>query len=88
MLDQIGHHLADRPEAIEQIENEADRRLRLFVGIERCFARGAALAPVGVGLPSSPRPALALRPASIRAFRICNSASDIVPLKPSSRRSL
>ena len=30
MFDQIRHHLPDRPEPIEQIEDEADRRLRLF----------------------------------------------------------
>ena len=68
MFDQIGHHLADRPEPIEQIEDEADRRLRLFVGIERHLARGTAhvahrhglaqLAPSRLGFPAREHPRL------------------------------
>ena len=42
VLDQIGHDLADRLEAIKQIKNEADRGLRLLIRIERRFAGGTA----------------------------------------------
>jgi len=38
-------------------------------------------------LESSPRRALLSCPPRMRAFKICNSASLIVPLRPSSRRS-
>ena len=41
VVDQIAHHLADRAKADEQIEHQADRGLRLFVGIERDLARRA-----------------------------------------------
>ena len=68
VFDQIGHHLADRLVAIEQIEHEADRRLRLFVGVERHFARGTAhvahrhglaqFAPSRLGFPAREHPRL------------------------------
>ena len=39
--------------------------------------------PAGSGTASSPRPALASRPAAIRCLIRCSSTSLIVPFKPS-----
>ena len=68
VFDQIDHHLADRLEAIEQVEDQADRRLRLLVRIERHLARGAAhiahrhglaqFAPPRLGFPAREHPRL------------------------------
>ena len=68
VLDQVGHHLADRPEAIEQVEDQTDRRLRLLVGIEDDLARGTAhvadghgfaeFAPTRLGFPARQHPCL------------------------------
>jgi hypothetical protein len=68
VLDQIGHHLADPLEAIEQVKDQADRRLRLLVGIEDDLARGTAhisdrhglaeLAPARLGFSARQHPCL------------------------------
>jgi hypothetical protein len=64
----VGHHLADRPEAIEQVEDQANRRLRLLVGVEDDLARGTAriadrhglaeFAPARLGFPARQHPRL------------------------------
>ena len=39
---EVAHDLADRPPALEQVEHQPDRRLRLLVGIEDDLAGGTA----------------------------------------------
>ena len=68
VLYQIGHHLADRAEAIKKVEDQADRRLRLLVGVEDDLARGtsriadrhglAEFAPARLGFPARQHPRL------------------------------
>jgi hypothetical protein len=42
MLDQIAHHLADRSQALKQIEHQADRGLCLLIRVKHNLARRAA----------------------------------------------
>ena len=73
---------------LEEDEDQANDLLHLLVGIERDFA--GRLEDITAGEPQNQLAALRLGPAalSMRALRMWISASLIVPLSPSSRRSL
>ena len=85
---QVTHHAVGAAAPLEDVEDQAQRITHPLVGIEDDLARGAARKPRGRLKPSSPRSALFQRPSSNRARMMWSSASLMVPLRPSKRRSL
>ena len=84
----VAHHAVDAPASLEDVEDQAQRGAHPLVRVEDDLARGRRRKPRGRLKPSSPRSALFQRPSSSRARMMWSSASLIVPLSPSKRRSL
>ncbi len=82
------HDGSGRAGAGEGGEEMRDGVLHSGVGVEDDFAGGVIDQADGSSMGNSPRRALESCPPRRRARMKCSSASDIVPFRPSSSRSL
>jgi len=71
-----------------KVSNSSRRSCTSILGSLVTTPEGSRTRPAGSCKAKSPRSAFAISPVVIRLLIVCNSSSEIVPFKPSSRRPL
>ena len=83
---ELAHHLGDSSHLQEGPEQQPSRSCTSKFGSLTTTPEGSRIRPIGKVSASSPRSALARRPAVNRLRIVCNSSSAIVPFSPRSNR--